>query len=292
LRQTLALLLFALGIGCAQAQPAPLFAQFGAPRPVTIVGYDGHAMEPFVTRDGAVLFFNNRNDPADQTDLHWAERIDDLTFRYRGRVDGANSAALDGVATMSAAGRFCFVSPREYGSTLSTVYCGVWANGRLSPPVLQRHASVRVRGRVVFDVELSAEGEMLVLADGVFRGGPIPAAADLRLARWRDNGFHLAPDGDALLARLNSSGALEYAAALSADTLELAFTRAEGPPPLIRTSLWIARRANASEAFGEPVRIAAISGAVVEAPAFAPDGNALYYHARTGDRFSIWRVSR
>jgi hypothetical protein len=284
--------LLALGAGCAQAQPAPSFAQFAGPRPVTIAGYDGHAMEPFVTRDGAVLFFNNRNDPADQTDLHWAERIDDLAFRYRGRVDGANSAALDGVGTMSASGRFCFVSLRDYDATLSTIYCGTWANGRLSPPVLQRHASARVRGRVMFDVELSAEGDMLVLADGVFRGGPIPAAADLRLARWRDNGFHLAPENDALFARLNSRGALEYAAALSADGLELAFTRAEGPPPFTRTSVWIARRADASEAFGEPLRIAAISGAVVEAPAFSPDGDALYYHVRTGDRFSIWHISR
>jgi hypothetical protein len=93
-------------------------------------------------------------------------------------------------------------------------------------------------------------------------------------------------------ARLNSRGALEYAAALSADGLELAFTRAVGPPPFTRTSVWIARRADASEAFGEPLRIAAISGAVVEAPAFSPDGDALYYHVRTGDRFSIWHISR
>jgi len=37
-------------------------ADFARPEPVRIEGYDDHAMEPFLTRDGRVLLFNNSND--------------------------------------------------------------------------------------------------------------------------------------------------------------------------------------------------------------------------------------
>lgn len=103
---------------CTNRRPT---GRFQSPAPVTILDCDGDAMEPFLSRDGAILFFNNRNDPPDQTDLHWAERIDDLTFRYRGRIEGANSAHLDDVPTMARNGRFCFVSPRAYEQTLATL---------------------------------------------------------------------------------------------------------------------------------------------------------------------------
>jgi hypothetical protein len=54
------------------------------PERVTIRGYKGEAMEPFITRDGRYLFFNNLNDPAVNTNLYYAERVDDLTFEFRG----------------------------------------------------------------------------------------------------------------------------------------------------------------------------------------------------------------
>jgi hypothetical protein len=276
---------------CAQPGPPPTAeTQFHDPVRVAVVGYDGDAMEPFVSRDGTILFFNNSNDPAEQTDLHWAERIDDLAFRYRGKIEGADSAALDGVATMSSGGRLCFISPRSYAATLATVHCGDWREGRLEGVALQREASLHIPGRVVFDVEISAAGDALILADGLFRGGPAPAAADLRLARWRDGAFRLSPEDDALFARINTD-ALEYAAALSADGLELAFTRLEGRPPFAQTRIMIALRASAQSPFDAPRRITAIDG-FAEGPAFSADGRALYYHKRVGDRFEIWRVTR
>ena len=100
----------------------------------------------------------------------------------------------------------------------------------------------------------------------------------------------MSPADDRLFAALNTD-ALEYAAALSADGNMLAFTRLEGSLPLVRTSIWISRRDRPAEAFGAPVRIEAIEG-FVEGPTFSGDGSALYYHRRTGERFSIWRVAR
>ena len=187
---------------------------------------------------------------------------------------------------MSARGRFCFVSPRAYAETLATVYCGQWRGGRLEAPTLQRDASPRIYGQLVFDVEIDASGETLILAQGLFRGGDVPATADLRQARWIDGAFRLVPTDDPLFAAINSD-ALEYAAALSADGRLLAFTRLEGRQP----GIWIARRALPTDPFGPPVRIAAIEG-FAEAPTFAPGSRALYFHRLVGGRFSIWRVAR
>ncbi|WP_293906197.1 hypothetical protein [Phenylobacterium sp.] len=279
--------LAALG-ACAQASP-PAWADFRDPRPVAILGYAGEAMEPFLSRDGATLFFNNRNGPHDQTDIHWAERVDDLTFRYRGPVAGANSAALDGVPTMSRTGRFCFISTRAYRQSLATVHCGAWSRGQLTGVTLQTEASVHIPGRLVFDVEIDAAGERLILADGRFDGGAMPATADLRQARWADGEFRLWPADDRLFAAINT-GALEYAPALSADGRLLAFTRLEGHPPLARLGVWIARRETPDAAFGPPVRLDAIAG-FVEGPTFSPAGDAIYYHRREAGHFSLWRVT-
>jgi hypothetical protein len=285
---------FALTLAVACAQPAPpmppRWAEFSEPQPVRILGYNGDAMEPFLSRDGQTLFFNNRNHPPERTDLHWAERVDDLTFRYRGRVDGANSDHLDGVATLSRNGRFCFVSPRTYFETLASVYCGQWTGRRVENASLQRGLSDNVLGRLIFDVEIAASGESVVFADGVFDGGPAPTRADLRAGAWRGGGLVLAPERDATLRALNTS-ALEYAPALSSDELTIAFTRAEGRPPFVQFGIWLARRERLDEPFGPPVRIEAIRGGLFEAAAFSPDDRALYYHRLERERYSLWRVA-
>ena len=51
-------------------------------------------MEPFLSRNGQTLLFNNRNDPSVNTDLHLATRVDSLTFRSLGRLASANTADL------------------------------------------------------------------------------------------------------------------------------------------------------------------------------------------------------
>src|SRR5204863_9758448 len=93
----LAGLLAAVPGGLAADAPVPAWAAYGRPEAVRLQGYAGEAMEPFVSRDGRVLVFNNRNDPPERTDLYWAERVDDLTWRFRGPVAGATSATLAGV---------------------------------------------------------------------------------------------------------------------------------------------------------------------------------------------------
>src|SRR5205823_4594729 len=100
-KQPIALALALAAAACgSQRSSTPVAAEyhgFGAPQRVAIRGYSGDAMEPFITRDGRYLFFNNRNDPRVDTNLHYAERIDDVTFAFRGELQGANSKVLDAV---------------------------------------------------------------------------------------------------------------------------------------------------------------------------------------------------
>ena len=274
----------------AACAPAPPTANmFGTPVPVAIEGYTGNAMEPFLSRNGATLFFNDRNDPGDQTDFHWATRLSATRFRYRGRVAGANSPALDGVASMSAAGRLCFISTRAYDQTLATLFCGDWRGGGVHTVTLQRRATPRIRGQVIFDAELAADGRTAVLSQGTFTGGPAPERAVLRLARRVGDALVLSPANDRLFAALNGDG-LTYAAALSADGLAMAYTHPTGWGPFAHPAIWIARRRSPDAPFGQPLRIAAIEG-FAEAPTFTPDGRTILYHRREGDHARLWSIT-
>jgi hypothetical protein len=261
---------------------------FAGPQRVTLRGYSGHAMEPFVSRDGRYLLFNNSNDPAENTNLHYAERIDDVTFQYRGEVQGVNTAALEGVPTMDRAGRLYFISTRSYAESFSTVYRGSFAGGRVSGVELVRGVSRRQPGMVNFDVEVSPDGGTLYLVDSRFRGN-VPETADLFIAERRGEEWVRAANSDALLRNVNSE-ALEYAACISADGLTLFFTRAAkglARPPQI----YVSQRRKAREPFGKPQRLLAAEG-FVEAATLSPDERSLYYHRRDGMQYVLYRVTR
>jgi len=271
---------------CSNAPTVPSDdPEFGEPKRVTIIGYSGDAMEPFLTRDGSILLFNNSNDPPSETDLHWAERIDDLTFDYRGKVEGANSPALDAVATVDRLGNIFFVTTRSYDENLTTIYRGHFSRGLVTGVAPLHGISRGVRGQINFDVEVSADGTTLYFTDGLFTGGPLPASADLAIAiRGTDGEFHRA-ENDVLFA-VNTT-ALEYAACISENQLELFFTRVvNGEPEIYRST-----RSDSSSKWGIPRRLGAITG-FVEGPTIAPEGGALYYHARRDGRMVIERVTR
>lgn len=267
----------------AVAPPGPATV-FSNPESVAIRGYDGDAMEPFLTRDGRYLLFNDSNAPGRDTNLHYAERIDDVTFDYRGTIVGINSPALDAVATVDASNTMYFVSTRSYEQTLSSIYRADFQNGTARDAALVPGISKGIPGAISFDVDVSADGDTLILSDGVFTGGPVPESADLALAVRENGSFKRVPAG--AFANINTAE-LEYAACLSIDELELFFTRLEGTEPAIFRSV----RRGRSEPWSSPQRMTAISG-FVEAPALSPDGRSLYYHARRGSRFVIERVRR
>lgn len=298
----LALLPALLAMSCGGDQAAPpvaapspsptgagQFLGFSGETPVAIAGYAEDAMEPFLSRDGQTLFINNSNaDPA-RTDLFLATQQSDTAFVMQGRVGGANSPTLDAVASMDDAGRFYFVSLRDYETALETIFSGTFANGAVTAPQLVPGISLRVPGRLNFDAEISADGNTLWFADGAFSGSALPDTATIVMATRGAQGFTRAADSAAILAQVNAVG-LNYAPSISRDGLELFFTRIAdrtNPEPVI----YRAARASASAPFGTPQQIAAING-FAEAPALSPDGRLLYYHKRQNGRFSIFVVQR
>jgi hypothetical protein len=259
------------------------------PEHVTILGYDDDAMEPFITRDGRYLLFNNLNEPSVNTDLHIAERIDDVTFRYRGKLDGANTPALEGVPTMDRDGTIYFVSPRSYAETFSTIYRGRFANGKVTGVELVPGISRKQPGIVNFDVDVSPDGNTMYFVDGEFGGGGPPKSAQIIVAERHGAEFRRRTNSDAIMRTINTD-ALEYAACISADGLSLFFNRTR-VGIFGGTAIFLATRPDTASPFGIPQRLEALTG-FVEGATLSPDERSLYYHRKDGSRFVLYRVTR
>ena len=90
--------------------------EFGKPARVTIAGYSGDAMEPFITRDGTISS-STIGMTRVETDLHWAERVDELTFTYREKSKGRTRRPSTAFQLWTA-GNLYFVTTRSYFDTL------------------------------------------------------------------------------------------------------------------------------------------------------------------------------
>jgi hypothetical protein len=265
-------------------------AAFANPTRVTINGWSETAMEPFLSRDGQFLFFNNSNDPSVDTDLHYATRVDDLTFAYGAPIGGANSTGtLDGVASEDDAGTFYFITTRSYASNLVTLYRGAWdpLNGVVVglQPVTGLPASAA--GHVIFDAGVSPDGTTMAFAEGDYSTGSLTSAVLGLATRDSAGNFHRSATSDATLAAVNGAATTQYAPCLSKSLLELYYTRIDGSVPAI----YVATRDSTDAPFGVPRKLDAIVG-FAEAPTLSVDEKALYYHHLDGTTFVIYRVTR
>jgi hypothetical protein len=263
---------------------------FSDPQDVAIRGYIGDAMEPFLSRDGTLLLFNNRNAAPQNTDLHWAKRIDDLTFDYQGKIEGVNTPALEGTPSMDASGELYFVSTRSYRKTAATVYRAHFANGVASEPELVPGVSRNTPGWVNFDLEISADGNTLVFVDGWFGAKNFPQSAALVIALRDGGGFRRSAESDTILSAINRGG-IVYAPCLSANLCELFFTRVAAMRADAKPAIYRASRQRPDLPFGAPARIAAINE-FAEGPTISPDSRRLYFHVKRDDRFLIRLVRR
>jgi len=268
------------------------YTAFANPEKVTIVGYDGNASEPFISRDGAYLFFNDF-DGADQKDLYYATYIDPTTFQFQGALTTINTPELDGAPTMDLAGRFYYITTSGYNPPASydTIYSGTWDGGAVTGSAPITGLAIAQPGMLNFDVEVSPDGSTLYFNDGDFSNGTgIPRAANIAVAFDTGSGFERVPDSATIMANINTSD-LEYAPGISADGLELFFTRLN--LGTMQTRIYRAERPDTDASFGVPQPISAIEG-FVEGPSLSPDGKSLYYHKQdpvTG-HFDIFRVTR
>ncbi len=107
-------------------------------------------------------------------------------------------------------------------------------------------------------------------------------------ADWDGSRYVVRDDTDATLPGVNTDTFREYAPAVSADHLELYFTRWAGPGHL--PQIWMAVRASTAEPFAHPVHLSNLTG-LVEAATLTADGK-LYFHKKAGDRFVIMLARR
>jgi Tol biopolymer transport system component len=187
---------------------------------------------------------------------------------------------------MAKDGTFYFISTRSYDKTASTIYRGHFANGTVSGVELVPGVSREKPGIVEFDAEISADGETLYYIESDFGRSGHPKTAVILYARRQGDRFVRADDAARILGTINTK-TLNYAPAISADGLELFFTRVGPDGPAI----YAASRAAVGDPFGAAKKIEAIAG-FVEGPTISPDGRSLYYHKRDDGRFVLYRVMR
>jgi hypothetical protein len=296
-----------------QAGPAPdskvkppAYTEFSNPEMVQILGYNDNegnsndAMEPFISRDGNYLFFNNLNTgtTTNPTNLFWATRIDDVTFQYQGEIGGeVNSIGpLDAVASLDMNGNFYFITTRSYESAgapgyLSTIYSGPFADvsdvASVTPVSPVAGVAAPKLGLINFDQEISADGNTLYFTQGNYSTGNL-TSTEMMVATRQSGTFVIDPHSAKIMKTINDKY-LNYAADTSADELEFFFTRTNlkvGP------AIYMATRKSATKPFGEPKKIDAITG-FAEAPSISPDNLSLYYHWKNPSGvFVINRVTR
>lgn len=236
-------------------------------------------MEPFITRNGALLIFNDQNTPGFDTDLHLAERLDATTFEYRGRLAAANSSELDAVASVGPDGFVYFVSVRSYEETLSTLYRVPLLGSGTTDVELVPGLRNDTPGIIHFDLEITPDGGAIYYVVGRFSDRSIPDEANLAIAVSDRGGFQPDSAGDRLLAAVNTDD-LEYAPATSTDQRILFFTRVEIGSDVAR--IWYSLRADPNEPWGPPVELTEAPG-FVEAVTVTGSGDGIYYHVKIDD---------
>ena len=265
---------------------------YGDPRRVEIAGYDGDAMEPFLSPDGRFLFFNNLNERPVDTDLQFAERTGTLSFRHLGELPGANSKDLDAVPAMDAAGRFYFTSGREYVPTLKSTFVGRFDGRRLTDvnpvpgDIYPKHL-----GAINMDVGISLDGSTLYISRALFVPPlPLPPFRSRLLVARRpeDGSFVIDPRSAELMKNVNTR-ALAYAPAISPDGLELYFTRASIPAGM---RVMVATRRAPDAPFDEPRLLGELTAGEVEAPTVSTDLSEMFFHKKVAGRWVLFRATR
>ena len=265
--------------------------QFGSPQRVTVQGYDDQIMEPFLSRDGNTLFFNNLNNPSVDTNLHWSTRINNTFFEYQGELQGVATESLEGVPTMDQNNTMYYVYTGDYFQTLNSIYTGSYNNGSLTNISVVENLSLNEPGWLNFDVEVTNDGQSLYFVDGLYDANGGPREANIVIARKNGDEFIRDPNSNILLENINTNN-LEYAAAISKNELELCFTRIIGDISVnSEAHIYIATRTSTNLPFSEPQEITEITG-FVEGPTFSANDTGLYYHKKENDDFVLYYIEK
>ena len=268
---------------------ADLHPLFTNPVRVEIQGYkDFAAKEPFISRDGQYLFFNNTNDkPGVDTHVFYAKRIDDATFQFIGPVEGLggemrvpdlNSAA----PSLDADGNIYFTSTKSYRNDFNVIHQGLFNKGVVTGVSAVPGISLKKFGWINMDGEISADGKTLYYSDTL--ASDSSKVSILRVAaKNADGSFTPLPNSDDLLKTANNVDVFNYAPSTTVDGLELFFTSG------MATGIYVVKRSSISEPFGPAQLAVAATNGNVEAPSITDDGKHLYYAQQEGEEY-FWTI--
>ncbi len=271
--------------------------EFSNEQKVEIIGYTGDAMEPYISRDEKYLFFNEHQGE-NSKELYYAEKIDNLTFQYKGKVQGVNSPEVDGNPTMDSKNNFYFITTRDLSSgDFDTLYTGVFKDG-----VVENLN--KVKGTINIDkkmwinmgVEITKDGNTMYTSNARFKiGNNFPSEGNIRLAIKEGDEFNIPNNEQEILKNINTDYAIEYAGEVSDNGLELFYSQVTlSKPPVFK--LYSAKRSSIDKPFEIPEYIAEPfknnKYAFVEGPTLSPNGKRLYYHKLDKEKFSIFMLTR
>lgn len=291
----------------------PTVDLFEEPVPLRIDGYDGDCMEPCISADGTYLFFNNSNAANVESHILFAKRTGENTFKYLGSLPGTRSTSKDMAPTLDRRGNFYFTSLRTFSRDGRSLFAGKFQAGDAAGVQTERATGVQTEcvtgvhpvpgevwpgkpGWIDMDCGISPDGTTLVIAQSqFFPGSDAPVKSDLVISHLRGGRFFIDADSPRILKNVNTE-ALEYAPSISANGLELYFTRGDlllvnGSAPTPAMRVMIATRRSINEPFSQPSTIASIRG-FVEAPTLPANGQEIFFHKKEPTRFAIYRAVR
>lgn len=268
---------------------------------VTINGFEGNAMEPYISRDEKYLFFNSEADDNGK-DLYYAEKINDLTFEFKGEVQGVNTPAVDGNPTMDSSNNFYYITTEyinlnEFSEIgVKTIYSGIFDNGTITD-LKQVNGTINIEKGywLPMGVEITNDGNTMYISSAKFEAGAtVPSEGNIRLAIKEGDEFNIPENEAKILKNINTEDSIEYAGEVSDNELEIFYSRLILNPPQFK--LYRAERNSTSEPFGNPIEITEPfkedNNAFVEGPTLSSDGKRLYYHKLENEKFSIFMLSR
>ena len=281
-----------LGFSCSNDEPGPGLGEFTNPVAVNIMGYSGSAMEPFISLDGQTLFFNNPNEGAEDGDIHYAIKQANGDFLYKGLVEGVNTPDFESAPSLDDQGNFYYTSIFTYLQDLLSIYGGRYQNGSVvSIKAVDQNLTLNQTGLIDMDASISADGNTMYLAIGLFSGNTYPDEANFIIANKVNGVFVKDQNSDFILANINTDN-LEYAASISTDGLTLYFNCTNISVNPFTFKIMVATRPTINDAFDVPVEIKAINSGFVEGASISADNKELYYHTKIDGLIQIYKVSR
>ena len=261
---------------------------------VSIIGYSGNIRNPFISKDDKYLFFNGTTN---NYNIYYAEKVDDITFTFKGELQGVNSSAGETNPTMDADNNFYFISNRDLDSTHNaTIFAGIFNNGTVSN-LHKVNGTINSPNfhNVNLDVNVSSDGNTLFTTNVMFNEDFHDYKTDINFALKNADDFNIPDNMSDFLININTQKSNASYAEISSDGLELFYSQftipANGSPKLC-----YAKRKNIDLPFSAPVLITepykADSIAFIYAPTLSGNGKKLYYQKSISRNDRLYMISR